>query len=304
MSAQDPWLPLISVHSFKGGVGKSSISLLLGLALAEKHKVCLVDLDLLAPGLHRLLGVTVEGRATVLDYLVGKPSDPAEAPSPEQVCHAVRPQLAGWKAGDVFLIPARPNLEQAAWIQGYVLADLRCELVQARLERLLCGVRSKFQIEVFVLDTPPSLFGVSGSVRALVEQQPGVLTFVSTPIWQDLAGMWDMVFASESRPRAAQAFVLNREEGHVGGKKIKKGIAQTIAATWEDGDAGRQRLEALNRRLDHYELAVLPVSDAIARLSRVLTAGQNRPSTEEILTDDFRNFAHRLMNCLTERAPT
>jgi len=42
----------ISVHSFKGGVGKTFIALNLARILSEKSSVCLVDLDLLAPSLY------------------------------------------------------------------------------------------------------------------------------------------------------------------------------------------------------------------------------------------------------------
>ena len=62
--------PVVSFHSFKGGVGRTtSAALLAYLAAQEGKNVVLVDLDLEAPGLHRVLGVRADGPG-VLDYVL------------------------------------------------------------------------------------------------------------------------------------------------------------------------------------------------------------------------------------------
>lgn len=61
--------PIITFHSFKGGVGRTTLVAAYALHLAKRgKKVALVDLDLEAPGLGALFGVTTQ--RGVLDVLV------------------------------------------------------------------------------------------------------------------------------------------------------------------------------------------------------------------------------------------
>jgi cellulose biosynthesis protein BcsQ len=62
--------PVVSFHSFKGGVGRTTSAALLAYLAAEAGKnVVLVDLDLEAPGLHRVLGIEADGPG-VLDHVL------------------------------------------------------------------------------------------------------------------------------------------------------------------------------------------------------------------------------------------
>ncbi len=64
---------IITVHSFRGGTGKSNISANLGYILySQNRKVCIFDSDLQSPGLHILLGHTPKKLATLTDYLLKK----------------------------------------------------------------------------------------------------------------------------------------------------------------------------------------------------------------------------------------
>jgi len=65
---------IISVQSFKGGTGKSTISANLAVTLAQLGKrVGVVDLDLEGPGLHVIFGVSDSDiRATINDVLQHK----------------------------------------------------------------------------------------------------------------------------------------------------------------------------------------------------------------------------------------
>ncbi len=64
---------IITVHSFRGGTGKSNISANLAYILYEnKHKICIFDSDLQSPGLHILLGYIPKNLATLTDYLLKK----------------------------------------------------------------------------------------------------------------------------------------------------------------------------------------------------------------------------------------
>src|SRR5437879_11353522 len=65
---------IISVQSFKGGTGKSTISANLAVTLAQLGKrVGVVDLDLEGPGLHVIFGVAdADVKATINDVLQHK----------------------------------------------------------------------------------------------------------------------------------------------------------------------------------------------------------------------------------------
>ena len=61
---------IISIHSFRGGTGKSNITANLGYALAAKgKKVCIVDTDVQSPGIHIPLQLTNHKGASLNDFL-------------------------------------------------------------------------------------------------------------------------------------------------------------------------------------------------------------------------------------------
>ena len=64
----------ISVHSFRGGTGKSNTSANLAYLCAVRGlKVGVVDTDIQSPGIHVLFGMDEEGMGRTLnDYLWGK----------------------------------------------------------------------------------------------------------------------------------------------------------------------------------------------------------------------------------------
>src|SRR5438552_9071291 len=91
---------IISVQSFKGGTGKSTISANLAVTLAQLGKrVGVVDLDLEGPGLHVIFGVSdSDVKATINDVLQHK------APVSQSVVDLTsKIQL---KAGCLILCPA------------------------------------------------------------------------------------------------------------------------------------------------------------------------------------------------------
>lgn len=64
-------LRTITIHSYRGGTGKTLIALNLAAELAKKHRVALLELDFDAPTLHSLLGSpTIKNWLN--DYLTGK----------------------------------------------------------------------------------------------------------------------------------------------------------------------------------------------------------------------------------------
>ena len=61
---------VMSVHSYRGGTGKTLLSTNLAATYARKEKVCLLDYDLRAPSLHSLFDVDMPDW-WINDYLNG-----------------------------------------------------------------------------------------------------------------------------------------------------------------------------------------------------------------------------------------
>jgi len=92
---------IISIHSFRGGTGKSNTTAnIAALLAAEGRRVGVVDTDIQSPGIHVLFGLAgAEISRSLNDYLWGK-CDIA------QTAHDVTPNLGADISGRVFLIPS------------------------------------------------------------------------------------------------------------------------------------------------------------------------------------------------------
>jgi MinD-like ATPase involved in chromosome partitioning or flagellar assembly len=136
---------IISIHSFRGGTGKSNISANVATLLAaEGRRVGVIDTDIQSPGIHVLFGLAGEEIDHALnDYLWGKCDI-------EQTAHDVTPSLGTDIKGRVFLIPSSIRA-------GEITRVLR-EGYDAQL--LTRGLRSLIEalgLDVLLIDTHPGL---------------------------------------------------------------------------------------------------------------------------------------------------
>ena len=92
---------IISVHSFRGGTGKSNTTAnIAALLAAGGRRVGVVDTDIQSPGIHILFGMPGESIGLALnDYLWGK-CDIAQA------AHDVTAKLGANVKGKLYLIPS------------------------------------------------------------------------------------------------------------------------------------------------------------------------------------------------------
>ena len=142
---------IISVHSFRGGTGKSNISANLAALLAlNGHRVGVVDTDIQCPGLHVLFGLDEEQmRLTLNEYLRGECSI-------EDVAYEVgnraeqapgRKKLSG---KTLWVIPSSINA-------GEISAILRNGYDVNRLNEGLQMVRKNLDLDYLIIDTHPGL---------------------------------------------------------------------------------------------------------------------------------------------------
>jgi MinD-like ATPase involved in chromosome partitioning or flagellar assembly len=122
---------IISVHSYRGGTGKSNTTANIAALLAGNGRcVGIVDTDIQSPGIHILFGLDEsEMRHSLNDYLWGTCHI-------KETAHDLTSRLGTNIAGRVFLIPSSMKAGDIARVlrEGYdvgVLRDGFQELIEA-----------------------------------------------------------------------------------------------------------------------------------------------------------------------------
>ena len=134
---------IISVHSFRGGTGKSSIvANVAALLAAGGCRVGVVDTDIQSPGIHVLFGQRgSELHKTLNDFLWGRSAI-------TEAAYDVTPQTG--TAGRIFLIPSAARVSEITRVlrEGY---DAR------NLVRGLRDLTDQLKLDVLLIDTHPGI---------------------------------------------------------------------------------------------------------------------------------------------------
>ncbi len=136
---------IVSVHSFRGGTGKSNTTANVATLLAVRgQRVGVVDADIASPGIHILFGLEEDKMGHSLnDYLWGKCDI-------QQTAHDVTANLGNDVKGRVFLVPSSIKAGEIARVlrEGYdvgLLNDGFRDLIQT------------LELDVLMIDTHPGL---------------------------------------------------------------------------------------------------------------------------------------------------
>lgn len=136
---------IISVHSFRGGTGKSNTTANVTAILAGQGlRVGVIDTDIQSPGIHVLFGLEEDNmKHSLNDYLWGKCNI-------EDAAHDVSNSVGGNISGKIYLIPSSIKAGEIARVlrEGYdvgLLNDGFHELVEA------------LDLDVLMIDTHPGL---------------------------------------------------------------------------------------------------------------------------------------------------
>ncbi len=175
----------ISIHSFRGGTGKSSITASLAALLAlEGCRVGVIDTDIHSPGIHVIFGL-LEQRVTLAlnDYLWGRCSI-------KEASYDVTDSLGRLAAGRsadarVFLIPSSIKTGEIARVlrEGFdvrLLTDGFRQIVE------------ELQLDFLLIDTHPgvneeTLLSMAVSDRLLLVLRPDHQDFQGTAVTVELA---------------------------------------------------------------------------------------------------------------------
>jgi septum site-determining protein MinD len=171
---------IVSVHSFRGGTGKSNTTAnLAALIASEGHRVGVVDTDIASPGIHVLFGLE-EGEIahSLNDYLWGK----CEI---QDTAHDVTASLGSDIRGRVFLVPSSIKAGEIARVlrEGYdvgLLNDGFRDLIET------------LDLDVLMIDTHPglneeTLLSIAISDVLLIILRPDQQDYQGTGVTVDVA---------------------------------------------------------------------------------------------------------------------
>ena len=171
---------IVSVHSYRGGTGKSNITANLALALADAGaRVCIVDTDLPSPGVHVLFGLGDQQLSRTLnDALYGQCSI-------EEAAYHVSPTGLNEPNGRIYLVPAslRPADIAKVLREGY---DIQ------RLNDGFLRLIDKLKLDILLVDTHPglneeTLLSIAVSDVSLLIVRPDQQDFLGTAVTVDVA---------------------------------------------------------------------------------------------------------------------
>jgi MinD-like ATPase involved in chromosome partitioning or flagellar assembly len=202
---------IISVHSFRGGTGKSNITANVATLLAaEGRRVGVIDTDIQSPGIHVLFGLAGEEIAHALnDYLWGKCDI-------EQTAHDVTPNLATGTQGRVFLIPSSIRAGEITRVlrEGYD-AQLLTHGLRSLIEAL--------QLDVLAIDTHPGLN--EETLLSIVISD--VLMIILRPDQQDYEGTGVTVEVARRLEVPRMVLVVNKVPSVFDSAVVKAKVEQT-----------------------------------------------------------------------------
>jgi septum site-determining protein MinD len=143
---------IVSIHSFRGGTGKSNLSANVATLLAvDGKRVGVIDTDIQSPGIHVLFGLKIaDVQHSLNDYLWGQCSI-------EQAAHDVTPLLVKQNNdrplsahGQIFLIPSSMEPGEI----GRILREgCNVDILRDGLRKVVKAL----DLDVLVIDTHPGL---------------------------------------------------------------------------------------------------------------------------------------------------
>ena len=247
---------IISVHSFRGGTGKSNTTANVSTLIAAKgYRVGVIDTDIQSPGIHVLFGLDEDDmKHSLNDYLWGKCHI-------EETAHDVTASLSEGIKGQLFLIPSSIKAGEIARVlrEGYdvgLLNDGFHELVE------------KLDLDVLMIDTHPGLNEETLLSIAISD----ALAIILRPDQQDYQGTG--VTVEVARKLSVPQMVL---------------LVNKVPTTFDFEEVKTRVEETYNCEV----AAVLPHSDEMMALSSAGVFVLHYP--DHIVTSELKKVATRLL---------
>lgn len=246
---------VISVHSFRGGTGKSNITANLSATLALMGKrVGVVDTDIQSPGIHVLFGLLEERASYSLnDYLWGRCDI-------EQAACDVTGCLKASVSGKLFLIPSSINTVDIVRVlhDGYDVSFL-----SEGFRNLI----TELALDALIIDTHPGL----NEETLLSIALSNALLIILRPDRQDYQGTGITVEVARELNVPDMLLLVNK-----------------VPPSYDSSAIRRQVEDTYNCEV----AAILPHSDAIMNLASEDLFVVRYP--ESPITEEFKTLANRL----------
>lgn len=202
---------IISIHSFRGGTGKSNTTAnIAGLMAAEGRRVGVIDTDIQSPGIHVLFGLAgSEIKYSLNDYLWGKCDI-------EQAAYDVTANVGEDLAGQIFLIPSSIDADEIVDVlrDGYDVT-----LLTKGFHRLIKALN----LDVLLIDTHP---GLNEETLYSIAISHG-LVIIMRPDHQDYEGTSVAVKVARSLDVPRMMLVVNKVPASLETDVVKAQIEQT-----------------------------------------------------------------------------
>jgi MinD-like ATPase involved in chromosome partitioning or flagellar assembly len=205
---------IVSVHSFRGGTGKSNTTAnLAALIAASGRRVGVVDTDIASPGIHVLFGLEEEQMVHSLnDYLWGKCQI-------QETAHDVTANVGSGVSGRLFLVPSSIKAGEIARVlrEGYdvgLLNDGFRDLIEA------------LDLDVLMIDTHPGLNEETLLSIAISD----ALIIILRPDQQDYQGTGVTVEVARRLSVPQMLLVVNKVPAVFSADEVKARVEQAYRA--------------------------------------------------------------------------
>ncbi|PSF38059.1 CDP-3,6-dideoxy-D-glycero-L-glycero-4-hexulose-4-reductase [Aphanothece hegewaldii CCALA 016] len=248
---------VISVHSYRGGTGKSNFTANLATSIAQTGKrVGVVDTDVPSPGVHNILGLEPEQMdKTLNNYLWGESTI-------QEASYDVSQNVGLTEEGKIFLIPSSVKADDIARIlkDGY---DVKL---------LNDGFRSlvkELQLDYLFIDTHPGLSKETFLSIAISH----ILLLIVRPDKQDYQGTAVTVDVARQLKVRNMLIAVNKAHSKLNFDALKQKIEETY----------------------HVPVAgIFPLSEDVVQLASEGVFCQKHP--EHFISQEFKKVARIIMN--------
>lgn len=206
---------IVSVHSFRGGTGKSNTTANVAVTTASQGlRVGIIDTDIQSPGIHVLFGIDQSKiNRTLNDYLWNRCGV-------EEAAYDVSPPEVTKNQGKLFLIPSSMNIGEISRIlrEGYNVA-----LLNNGFKKLV----SSLELDYLFIDTHPGI----NEETLLSVTISNILLIILRPDRQDFQGTALTVDVARKLKVAKLLLVVNRVPQKFDLNSVRQQVETTYQAT-------------------------------------------------------------------------